>query len=168
MEASPPQPELRFTQSNCCGQLAAVNYNHCQDTTYRSDVAFLIYTGLRLLLLIAVMGLLYSLGMRGFLLLVVGFVVSGMMSYILLRVPREAMAQKVGGVFGRINNRIENAAQAEDEAQAKDEEDVVDVTTHDSETSDPSDTSPEASDSETSEDAESSSNPQSSATGKTS
>lgn len=66
-------------------------------------------------MLVAVIGLFYSFGMRGILLLVTGFLVSGLLSYIFLSTPREAMAQKVGGFFGRINDRIESSAHAEDE-----------------------------------------------------
>ena len=78
-------------------------------------MAFLIYTGLRLLLLVAVIGLFHALGMRGILLLVAGFVVSGVLSYIVLSGPRQRMAQGVGGMFGRINRRIEDSAKAEDD-----------------------------------------------------
>lgn len=84
-------------------------------STYLGCVAFLIYTGLRLLLLVAVIGLFHALGMRGMLLLVAGFVVSGVLSYVLLSRPRNAMAQKVGGFFTRMNSRIDASSMAEDE-----------------------------------------------------
>lgn len=77
-------------------------------------MAILIYTGLRLLLLVAVIGLFHSLGMRGILLLVSGFAVSAVLSYFLLSAPRDAMAQKMSGFFGRLNSRIDTATQGED------------------------------------------------------
>ena len=77
-------------------------------------MAILIYTGMRLLLLVAVIGLFHALGMRGILLLVSGFLVSAVLSYFLLSAPRAAMAQKMSGFFGRLNNRIDAATQGED------------------------------------------------------
>lgn len=82
--------------------------------TYLSGVAILIYTGMRLLLLVAVIGLFHALGMRDILLLVAGFAVSAVLSYFLLSTPRDAMAQKLSGFFGRLNNRIDSAAEGED------------------------------------------------------
>ena len=82
--------------------------------TYLGGVAILIYTGLRLLLLVAVIGLFHALGMRGILLLIAGFAVSAVLSYFLLSAPRDAMAQKMSGFFGRLNSRIDDATQSED------------------------------------------------------
>lgn len=77
-------------------------------------MAILIYTGMRLLLLVAVIGLFHALGMRGILLLVAGFAVSAVLSYFILSAPRDAMAQKVSGYFGRLNKRIDTATKSED------------------------------------------------------
>jgi hypothetical protein len=77
-------------------------------------VAILIYTGLRLLLLVAVIGLFHALGMRGILLFVAGFAVSAVLSYFVLSAPRDSMAQKMSGFFGRLKNRIDSATRGED------------------------------------------------------
>ncbi|MCH9815201.1 MAG: hypothetical protein K0U64_01955 [Actinomycetia bacterium] len=79
-------------------------------------MAILIYTGLRLLLLFAVLGLFFALGMRGILLLVAGFAVSAVLSYFLLTGPRAALATKMSGFFGGINAKIDAATTAEDDA----------------------------------------------------
>ena len=75
---------------------------------------FLLYSLLRLLMLISVGGLAYALGMRGLLLIVVAFVVSGLLSLFVLRGPRGQLGDDVGGFFSRINARIDAATAAED------------------------------------------------------
>ena len=73
------------------------------------------YTGLRLLLLLAVGGLLYLTGARGLLLLVLAFLVSGALSLVWLDRPRASMSQGFGRVVGKVNDRIDAAAAAEDD-----------------------------------------------------
>ncbi len=69
---------------------------------YADDVPALIkYTVLRLALFVAAMGVLYLLGARGILNLALAAVVSMLLSYLLLRGPREALAQEVAGRVGR-------------------------------------------------------------------
>lgn len=75
---------------------------------------FLVYSALRLLLLVAVGGLAYAVGMRGLLLLIVAFLGSGVLSFFVLRGPRTQFGTDVRGVFQRINDRIDAAARAED------------------------------------------------------
>lgn len=58
-------------------------------------MAFFRYSLLRLLLLTAVGLLGYLMGLRGFLLLVVAFILSGIVSYFVLRGPREAMSASI-------------------------------------------------------------------------
>jgi hypothetical protein len=83
-----------------------------------------VYTGLRLLLLLAVGGLLYLTGARGLLLLVLAFLVSGALSLVWLDRPRSSMSQGFGRVVGKVNDRIDAAAAAEDDvAQTTAEED---------------------------------------------
>lgn len=79
-----------------------------------SGRAFFVYTGLRILLLVAVGGLLYLVGARGLLLLVLAFVVSGALSLVWLDRPRAQMGEGVGRAIGRVNDRIDAAAAAED------------------------------------------------------
>jgi hypothetical protein len=87
-------------------------------------MAILIYTGLRLLLLVAVLGLFFAVGMRGILLLVAGFAVSAVLSYFLLTGPRAALASKMSGFFGGLNAKIDAATTAEDEVPPAENPDV--------------------------------------------
>lgn len=80
-------------------------------------MAFIRYTTLRLAMLIAVGGVGYLLGLRDILLLIVAFLVSGILSLVLLDRQRDAMGASVGGLFSRINARIEASAKAEDDDQ---------------------------------------------------
>lgn len=82
--------------------------------TVNSGRAFFVYSGLRLVLLLAVGGLLYLTGARGLLLIVLAFVVSGALSLVWLDRPRAQMSAGVGRAIGRVNERIDHAAQAED------------------------------------------------------
>lgn len=79
-----------------------------------SGRAFFVYTGLRIALLLAVGGLLYLVGARGILLLVLAFVISGALSLVWLDRPRAQMSEGVGRAIGRVNDRIDEAAAAED------------------------------------------------------
>jgi len=74
----------------------------------------LVYTFLRILLLVAVAGLLYATGLRGPLLLLAAFLLSGAVSLVVLRGPRSEFGDSVSGFFGRINARIDEATSAED------------------------------------------------------
>ncbi len=76
---------------------------------------FLVYSGLRLLVLLAVGGLAFAVGLRGWVLLVVAFVGSGALSIFVLSNPRNKLGADVGGVFHRINDRIDAATRAEDQ-----------------------------------------------------
>jgi Protein of unknown function (DUF4229) len=75
----------------------------------------LLYTLLRLLLLVTVGGLAYAAGMRGLLLIVVAFVVSGLIAVFVLRRPRSDFSGSITGFFSRLNARIDAAARAEDD-----------------------------------------------------
>jgi Protein of unknown function (DUF4229) len=77
--------------------------------------AFAVYSGLRLVLLLAVGGLLYLTGARGFLLILLAFLVSGALSLVWLDRPRATMSAGFGRVMGRMNDRIDAAAAAEDD-----------------------------------------------------
>lgn len=72
------------------------------------------YTALRLLLLLAIGGLLYLTGARGFLLLVLAFLLSGALSLVWLDKPRGQMSAGFGRVMGRMNAKIDEAAAKED------------------------------------------------------
>jgi Protein of unknown function (DUF4229) len=84
--------------------------------------ATLAYTSARILLLVASLILLYLVGARGLLLLVLAFLVSGILSYVLLARQRDRLS---GALSTRLRNgrqraagfrtRLERGAQAEDE-----------------------------------------------------
>jgi len=82
----------------------------------------LAYTSARILLLVVAMILLYLAGARGFLLLALAFVVSGIASFVLLSRQRDRMS---GALMARLRNgrartaglrtRLEEGARSEDE-----------------------------------------------------
>jgi hypothetical protein len=84
--------------------------------------ATLAYTSARILLLVASLILLYLVGARGLLLLALAFVVSGILSYVLLSRQRDRVSS---ALMARLRNgrqraagfrtRLEQGAQAEDE-----------------------------------------------------
>ena len=94
-------------------------------TTYRGNVAegqtrggvsIAVYSLMRLGLLFAVWLLLQLVTpLRGLWAVVVAVVVSGVISLFLLQRQRAAMSAVVGGFFGRINARIDQASRAEDD-----------------------------------------------------
>lgn len=85
--------------------------------TVSSGRAFFVYTGLRVLLLLAVGALLYVVGARGFLLVLLAFLISGALSLILLDKPRGEMSAGFGRMMGRMNDKIDANAAKEDHLQ---------------------------------------------------
>lgn len=75
----------------------------------------LIYTIARIGLLVLVGVPLYLAGARGYLLLIAAFLISGLLSFILLNGPRSGFSRKLAGVFQRMNDRIDSSARAEDD-----------------------------------------------------
>jgi hypothetical protein len=75
----------------------------------------LVYTLLRLGILVAVAGVLYLLGARGLILLVFAFLVSGLISMVALKRPREGAAYGITTTVRKVNDRIDAAARAEDD-----------------------------------------------------
>jgi TctA family transporter len=65
------------------------------------------YTSARILLLVVALVLLYLAGARGFLLLVLAFVVSGILSFVLLSRQRDVMA---GALMARLRSGRQRAA----------------------------------------------------------
>lgn len=70
-------------------------------TSYAGAVPLLVYTLLRVLLVVVAGGLLYLLGMRGLLLVVVAVVVGALLSYVLLKGQREQAAGTLQGYAER-------------------------------------------------------------------
>lgn len=77
-------------------------------------ISFLRYTTLRLAMLIAVGGVCYLFGLRSIVLLIVAFLGSGILSFVVLNRQREAMGESIGGVLSRINARIDANSRSED------------------------------------------------------
>ncbi len=78
-------------------------------------LAFIRYSTLRLAVLLAVGFVLYLFGMRGVALAVVAFLASGVLSLVLLNRQRDQLGKSVGGLFSRINARIDADSRKEDE-----------------------------------------------------
>jgi NADH:ubiquinone oxidoreductase subunit 2 (subunit N) len=77
--------------------------------------ATLAYTSARILLFVAATGLLYLAGARGILLLFLGLLASGVISYLLLSRQRDAMAGALANRFTRLRSRLAAGAKAEDD-----------------------------------------------------
>ncbi len=80
------------------------------------------YSTMRLLLLLVVALGLYAIGARGFLLLVLAAVISAALSYLLLRGPRDALAQRIAERAGsRVSKgRLEKSIDADNAAEDAD------------------------------------------------
>jgi len=72
------------------------------------------YTTLRFALFFVCGAVLYAVGVRELLLVLISFGVSGLLSLFLLRRHRDDMSAGLVSVFGRINKRIEDSKKAED------------------------------------------------------
>lgn len=77
-------------------------------------MAFVRYTFLRILVLLAVAGVFYLLGLRGLLLALVAIFVSGLVSLFVLKGSRDAASESLYGRLQAINRRIDERASAED------------------------------------------------------
>jgi hypothetical protein len=77
--------------------------------------ATLVYTGARILLFAAALGLIYLAGARGLLLLALALLVSGAASYILLSRMRDRMAGSISRRIDTVRSRIDEGTRAEDD-----------------------------------------------------
>jgi Protein of unknown function (DUF4229) len=77
-------------------------------------MAILKYTTLRLLLFVAAAALLYLVGLRGFLLLIVALLVSGVVSLVVLSRSRDDVSSAISNRVSEVNRRIDERAAAED------------------------------------------------------
>ena len=73
-----------------------------------------IYTFLRILILTSFLGVGYLVGLRGALLLVMGFLASGIVSLFVLSKTRDQLSTSIFSGFQRVNKRIAAAAEKED------------------------------------------------------
>jgi hypothetical protein len=77
--------------------------------------ATLAYSTARILLFVAVLGVLYLLHVRGVLLLGLAVLVSGLISFFLLSRYRDAMSGAITARMGNFRQRLDEGTRAEDE-----------------------------------------------------
>lgn len=75
---------------------------------------FIAYTFARLGLLTLTLGIGYLFGLRGPLLIILGFLGSGLLSLVLLNNQRSQLGGRISGYFSRINQKLENNTRKED------------------------------------------------------
>jgi Mn2+/Fe2+ NRAMP family transporter len=75
----------------------------------------LAYTGLRLLLFVAALLLVYLLGARGFLLIGLALIISGILSFILLWRQRAAMSGALVNSMRSFRQRLDEGTRSEDQ-----------------------------------------------------
>jgi uncharacterized protein DUF4229 len=80
----------------------------------RGGRAAVVYTGLRIALLVVCLVVLYAIGFRGFTALLVALVVSGLLSLFLLARQRAAMSVAVDQRMSRLRTRMQARTKAED------------------------------------------------------
>ena len=73
-----------------------------------------IYTFLRILILASFLGVGYLVGLRGVLLLLVGFLASGIVSLFVLSRTRDQLSSSIFSGFQGVNKKIADAADKED------------------------------------------------------
>jgi hypothetical protein len=76
--------------------------------------AFISYTLARIVLLAIFLGLGYLFGLRGPMLLILGFLGSGLASLIILNNQRAQLGSRIGNYFARINAKIDANSRKED------------------------------------------------------
>ena len=74
----------------------------------------LVYTLARFGLLIIAGAVCYLAGARGILLIVLAFLISGLLSYVVLYRQRDNAGARMGGYFSRMNQKIEDSKSSED------------------------------------------------------
>ncbi len=84
-------------------------------TSFTGRHPFVVYTALRFGLLVLAAVICYLLGARGLLLVLLAFLISGIVSFIVLAPQRGAVGQRTGSYFRRLNERIEASKSAEDD-----------------------------------------------------
>ncbi len=75
---------------------------------------FISYTLARLGLLAVTLGIGYLLGLRGPVLIIVGFLVSGLISLVLLNSQRSQLGGRISGYFSGINQKLDANTRKED------------------------------------------------------
>jgi hypothetical protein len=75
---------------------------------------FITYTLARLGLLALTLGIGYLFGLRGPILVILGFLGSGLLSLILLNNQRSQLGGRISGYFSRINQKLDDNTRKED------------------------------------------------------
>lgn len=75
---------------------------------------FITYTLARLGLLALTLGIGYLFGLRGPILIILGFLGSGLLSLVLLNNQRSQLGGRVSGYFSRINQKLDDNTRKED------------------------------------------------------
>lgn len=75
---------------------------------------FISYTLARLGLLAVTLGIGYLFGLRGPMLIILGFLVSGLISLVLLNSQRSQLGGRISGYFSGINQRLDANTRKED------------------------------------------------------
>ena len=75
---------------------------------------FISYTLARLGLLAVTLGICYLFGLRGPMLIIVGFLVSGLISLVLLNSQRSQLGGRISGYFSGINQKLDANTRKED------------------------------------------------------
>ena len=75
---------------------------------------FISYTLARLGLLAVTLGICYLIGLRGLLLIIVGFLGSGLISLLLLNSQRSQLGGRISGYFSGINQKLDANTRKED------------------------------------------------------
>ena len=73
------------------------------------------YTAARILLFVAVLGVLYLVGLTGLPLLALAVLISGLLSFVVLSRYRDAMAGSIGARLGSFRERLDEGTRAEDD-----------------------------------------------------
>jgi hypothetical protein len=73
------------------------------------------YTSARILLFVAVLGVLYLIGLNGLPLLGLAVLISGLLSFFVLSRYRDAMAGSIGSRINNFRERLDEGTRAEDD-----------------------------------------------------
>ncbi len=92
-----------------------MSQSQSEATSFTARHPFVVYTALRFGLLVLAAVICYLLGARGLLLVLLAFLISGIISFIVLAPQRGAVGERTGSYFRRLNDRIEASKSAEDD-----------------------------------------------------
>lgn len=106
---------LSESRTYACGVDDAKNPAQTSPSPAAAGHPFLLYTVARIALFLAVAGILYLVGARGFFLLIIAFLISGLLSFIVLDRLRDSVSARLAQRVDRARERRAQAAAAEDD-----------------------------------------------------